>query len=358
MARRAACLDVKDADDQYGRRAATSAALRIAAIYLIVGAGWILLSDRVLLVWAGSPERAAELQTLKGWAYVAATGVLLFALVRGHVWRLAAAAAENARLLGAVRRQAAELEQRVAERTAKLQEANADLQAFTATVSHVLQAPMRAMAGLSQAVEAEYGDRLDEPAREELRAVSAAAARGHALVADLLEYARLTNDDLRPEPTDLGAAVHAARRKLEPTLRASGGTLRIAEPLPSVVCDPGLLVRLVGQILANAVKFVAPGVRPDVRVHAERSGDRVRLWVDDNGLGIATEQRARVFEPFERLHAPDAYEGNGIGLAIVRRGVGRMSGSCGVESAPGGGSRFWIDLPAAGDRHDPASHAA
>jgi signal transduction histidine kinase len=204
------------------------------------------------------------------------------------------------------------------------------------------------MAGFSQVLEAEHAEQLDATARGQLRAVSDAAARAHALIADVLEYARLADESVHPEPTDLEAAVRAARAPLEGLLRGSGGGAHIAGPLPAVLGDPALLARIVGHLLENAVKFVGAGVAPAIRVWAERHDGGVRLWVEDNGIGIAPEHQARIFEPFERLRAADAYPGTGIGLAIVRRGVARMGGDCGVESTPGSGSRFWIELPAVG----------
>jgi signal transduction histidine kinase len=113
------------------------------------------------------------------------------------------------------------------------------------------------------------------------------------------------------------------------------------------------LVQTVVNLLNNAIMFVAPGVHPRIRVWAERRAedDRmyVRLWLEDNGIGIAPHHQQRIFQVFERLHSQDAYPGTGIGLAIVRRGLERMGGRVGVESAEGQGSRFWIELPAAED---------
>src|SRR5262249_27516595 len=96
-----------------------------------------------------------------------------------------------------------------------------------------------------------------------------------------------------------------------------------------------------------AVKFVPPGDMPRVRVRTEQNNGRVRLWVEDNGIGIKPEHQHRIFGMFERLHPERTYEGTGIGLAIVRKAVDRMGGTVGVESDGITGSRFWIDLPAA-----------
>src|SRR5262249_15798239 len=106
----------------------------------------------------------------------------------------------------------------------------------------------------------------------------------------------------------------------------------------------GLLVQAVANLLSNAMKFVTPGTEPHVTVRAEQRRGVVRLWVEDNGIGIASTYHGRIFGAFERLNRMEAYPGTGIGLAIVQRSVERMGGRCGVESMPGEGSRFWIDL--------------
>ena len=108
------------------------------------------------------------------------------------------------------------------------------------------------------------------------------------------------------------------------------------------------LVQVAGNLVSNALKFVSPDVVPEVRIHSEEHDGTVRLRVDDNGIGIAPEHAERVFEVFERLHSRADFPGTGIGLAIVRKGVERMGGSVGVESEPGTGSRFRVDLPRAG----------
>jgi signal transduction histidine kinase len=120
--------------------------------------------------------------------------------------------------------------------------------------------------------------------------------------------------------------------------------------LPDVLGHRTILVQCVANLIGNALKFVAPEVQPHVQVSAERragpQSDRVRLWVADNGIGVAPEHAERIFGVLERLHGSEAYPGTGIGLAIVRRGLERLGGWVGVESTPGHGSRFWLELPA------------
>jgi len=129
--------------------------------------------------------------------------------------------------------------------------------------------------------------------------------------------------------------------------QGEGARIDVATPLPGVLGHDVLLLQVVENLLSNAVKFVAPGVSPRVSIRAERKDALVRVWVEDNGIGIPAQYHDRVFGVFERLNRPEEYPGTGIGLAIVRRAVQRMDGRIGFESEVGRGSRFWIELSAA-----------
>jgi signal transduction histidine kinase len=124
--------------------------------------------------------------------------------------------------------------------------------------------------------------------------------------------------------------------------------IMLKTPLLPVLGHEASLTQCLTNLLSNAVKFVAHGVKPQVLVRTELLNDTVRLWVQDNGLGIPRQAQAKIFEIFQRLHKESEYEGTGIGLAIVRKAVERMGGRVGVESEPGKGSRFWLELKSAG----------
>jgi signal transduction histidine kinase len=143
--------------------------------------------------------------------------------------------------------------------------------------------------------------------------------------------------------------VKETNQQLDTVLREAGATISTVNHLPPVLAHAPTLTQVIANLLSNAVKFVAPGVHPDIRLKAEERGNHVRLWVEDNGIGIAAEHYDRIFRVFERLHGIETYPGTGIGLAIVQKGIERMGGTAGVESTVGAGSRFWIELPAAGE---------
>ncbi len=228
-------------------------------------------------------------------------------------------------------------------RAADLQRANEELDAFSYTVSHDLRAPLRSLEGFSNILLEDYADRLDETGRDYARRISGSAKRMDAMIQDLLQYSRLYRAELPLTPLPLGEVVAEARQQVEAELFDKSAVLTVDASFPEVQGHRPTLVRVLANLLANAVKFVPPGVEPRVRVRGERKAGTVRLWVEDNGIGIAAEHQGRLFRVFERLHK-DEYPGTGIGLAVVQKGIERMGGRVGVESEPGKGSRFWIEL--------------
>lgn len=264
--------------------------------------------------------------------------------VLGPVANQIGLAIENARLFAQVQEYAAGLEERVHERTARLQEANEELEAFAYSVSHDLRAPLRAMEGFAQALLEDHAEQMEPQAQDYARRIFEAAQRMDSLILDLLAYSRVSRMEMRRGPVKLETALQEALTDLAAEIAQKGAQVTVEEPLPRVLAHRSVLIQVLENLLSNAVKFVASGVQPCVRVWAQPRGDRVRLWVEDNGIGIAPEDQERIFRVFERLHGIEAYPGTGIGLAIVRKGVERMGGQVGVESEVGQGSRFWIEL--------------
>ena len=176
---------------------------------------------------------------------------------------------------------------------------------------------------------------------------------------------------------NLDDSVRSALAFLEPDIKAQNAALVVQNPLPSVMAHPATLLILIQNLISNALKFMAPGIQPKVDISAEEylenetaspplvrknpappvhglTGDQptsprrfIRLSVRDNGIGIPSADIPSLFAAFHRLHGKDEYPGTGLGLAIVRKAAERMGGRVGVESAPGQGSRFWLDLAGA-----------
>ena len=225
---------------------------------------------------------------------------------------------------------------------------NRELEAFSSSVSHDLKAPLRAMRAWAQIVLEEYrGKTLDGEAEETLQRVLDAGHRMDSLIQSLLTYAKVSRADVILEGVDLDLVVREAVFTLKAELESRGAEVRIEGPLDFVQGHRTALVQAIANLLSNGNKFMAAGTAPILIVRSEARGDRRRLWVEDNGIGIEPADCERIFRPFERLHGQHAYAGHGIGLAIVQRAVERAGGTVGVESQPGKGSKFWIELPAA-----------
>ncbi|MFN7140421.1 MAG: sensor histidine kinase, partial [Limisphaerales bacterium] len=180
--------------------------------------------------------------------------------------------------------------------------------------------------------------------------ITRSAQRLDALVNDLLSYSRITRGKLAFDTVALDKVLPDVQTSLCELLR--GAKLHIG-PMFTVSAHESTLHLVITNLLSNAVKFVAPGVVPEVKVWAEERGEMIRLWVEDNGIGINAAGLAKIFGVFERLHPINVYPGTGIGLAIVKKAVERMGGSVGVESEPGKGSRFWIELRRGDAQHLP-----
>jgi PAS domain S-box-containing protein len=274
----------------------------------------------------------------------------------------------------------ATLERRVELRTNQLQAANEELEAFTYTVAHDLRAPLRGMQGLAEALLEDYRDILDELGQEYAQQIVNSGQQLEDLIQDLLAYSRLSRTDLSLQVLELESVVAEAIAMVQADAKSRHAQIRVQSPLPAVMAHRVTLVQVIANLLTNAIKFVE-GAPPQVQIwaeeieqpqegetHSETAGELeratvgqwehsqllmascllpvriIRLWVEDNGIGIAPEHQKRIFRVFERLHGIESYPGTGIGLAIVKKGTDRMGGQVGVESQLGQGSRFWIQL--------------
>lgn len=253
-----------------------------------------------------------------------------------------------------LRASAGKLELMVAERTAQLQASIGELEAFAYSLAHDLRAPVRAIHGFTQIVLEMPPDQVGPPAVELLQRVVTAAIRMDGLIHDVLNLSNVIRQPITLSRVNVDALVRSLVHE-RPELSPPRAEITIAEPLLPVLAHEAMLGQCLANLLSNAVKFVEPGTVPRVSVRTEERRDttapsarpRVRIWVEDHGIGIPAEAQDRIFEIFQRLHSAGKYEGSGIGLAIVRKAVERMGGRVGVESESMKGSRFWLELPGA-----------
>lgn len=232
----------------------------------------------------------------------------------------------------------------VRERTAELQEMVNELEHFSYSITHDLRAPLRAMHGFAEMLAEECESHLTDVSREYLRRLTTAAQRMDRLITDALSYSKTVREEVALHPVDPEPLIKGIVESY-PDFALPKAEIAIGQPLPRVIANEAGLTQCFSNILGNAVKFVGKGVVPKVQIRAEHQDGRVRLWFEDNGVGIPTEMHSRVFQMFQR--ASKEFEGTGIGLALVRKVTEKMGGQVGVISEPGRGSRFWVELKSA-----------
>ncbi len=332
-------------EKQSGLREATGK--RVRELVPDFEADWFEILGKVALT--GKPVRFEnEAKALKRWFDVYAFRLggpqsrklaILFTNITGRRQTEEALAVALDRLSN----RATQLESLVVERTARLQESVGELGAYSYSIAHDMRAPLRAMRGFSTILLENYAANLDAEGREYLEKINTAAGRMDTLIQDVLTYTRVAGEEITMDRLD----VHKLVREIiesYPQLQAHNAEIQIEGVLPKILGNDARVAQCLSNLLANAVKFVAPGTKPSVVIRAEIVGAEVRLWIEDNGIGIEPKDQKRIFSMFERVHPESAYEGTGIGLAIVRKAAERMGGSAGVRSEIGHGSKFWIQL--------------
>jgi signal transduction histidine kinase len=238
---------------------------------------------------------------------------------------------------------AGQLEGEVTKRTSELAATNQQLEAFVYSIAHDLRAPLRSLQGFSELLVDEAAATLSTTSKDYANGINKLAHFMDALLSDLLAFSRISQHQVELTPVDLREAVGAMLSRLPMEVRETNTSTEDSGWWPLVLAHEPTLIQILFNLVSNGLKFAVPGVPSLVRLRAQDQGEFIRLWVEDNGIGIAPEHHSQIFKVFTRLQS-DKYPGTGIGLAIVRKGVERMGGRSGVESSFGHGSRFWIEL--------------
>jgi signal transduction histidine kinase len=236
------------------------------------------------------------------------------------------------------------LEQRVCERTAQLEAANKELDAFACSVSHDLRAPLRAVDGFAQILEEEHASQLGEEGRRTLGVVRSEARRMSGLINDLLDFSRLGKHEIRLSDTDMTGLVRELFDQVKGRAADRNVDFRLGE-LPAARADSALLRQVWFNLLDNALKYTRKRRRVEIRVDGTRQGSELVYSIRDNGAGFDMKYADRLFGVFQRLHGSEEFEGTGVGLALVQSIIRRHGGRVWAEAQVERGATFYFTLP-------------
>ncbi|HLP17209.1 MAG TPA: PAS domain S-box protein [Bacteroidota bacterium] len=246
-----------------------------------------------------------------------------------------------------------ELEQRVNERTAQLVEANKELEAFSYSVSHDLRAPLRAIDGFSHILLDNYAGTHDQEARRMLNVVRNNINRMAQLIDDILEFSRTGRKEMNSSEINMEMMAHEVLTELQAAAVNHNVQVEI-DHLPSVVGDSAMMRQVFINLLSNAIKFSRVAQAPTIKIGCYIKGDEIIYFVNDNGAGFDMKQADKLFGVFQRLHSVNEFEGTGIGLAIVKRIVGRLGGRVWAEGKINQGATVYFALPTSAVVHEKA----
>jgi light-regulated signal transduction histidine kinase (bacteriophytochrome) len=256
---------------------------------------------------------------------------------------------ETRRGKGDLEKLSAELEARVGERTAELNETILELETFNYSVSHDLRGPLGSVINFAAILREDYGDRIDDAGKESLARIVQSASAAVSMMDALLVYSRSGRSELRKAPLDMGRLVQEVHDEFVLSSPRLSCALKVGE-LPDVVADESMMRFIFTNLISNACKFARPGETPQVEIGASVSGGEASFYVRDDGVGFDMRYAEKLFKVFERLHSADAYPGHGVGLAIVARMVRRHGGRVWAQGAVGKGATFFFTVPGTGGR--------
>ncbi|WP_408669702.1 sensor histidine kinase [Sanguibacter biliveldensis] len=314
-----------------------------AAVVVAVGTWWTL-RRRVLEPLADLAAKAEAVSTgeldlpvrTEGPGEIASLAHAVDAMRVELVARMASEARSRAEI--------AEAHEQVLEQAEELRRSNRDLEQFAYVASHDLQEPLRKVASFTQLLQKRYGGELDERADQYIEFAVDGAKRMQRLIQDLLGFSRVGRSAGEAVEVDLVEACATAVTTLDAAVEESGGQVEVGD-LPVVLGQQTLLVQLFQNLVGNALKFRHPDRTPHVILGAVRRDDAWELWCSDNGIGIDQQYADRVFVIFQRLHAKDAYEGTGIGLALCKKIVEFHGGEIWLDTDVSQGTTIRWTLP-------------
>jgi PAS domain S-box-containing protein len=291
---------------------------------------------------------AATGQPEKFETYVKALGIWfsisVYSPARGHFVAVFDNVTKRKQIEETLRQLNLELEERVHQRTAQLEAANKELEAFSYSVSHDLRAPLRAVDGFAGILAEEHAGRLDEEGRRVVGVIRREATRMGQLIDDLLAFSRAGREPMRSVEIDLTTLARTVFE--ECAASAAGGKIRLTlNPLLPARGDPSLIRQVLVNLLSNAIKYTGPRAEAEIELGSRPEGSENVYWVKDNGVGFDPKYAHKLFGIFQRLHGDDQFAGTGVGLALVQRIILRHGGRVWAESKPSEGAVFYFTLP-------------
>ena len=322
-------------ESDMGHYRARVAALVVPHAVLLAAAALLLLVATVLARGTGRRELRDLARVLRGASEE-----------NNYALRAVEGAGETGQLSAAVNKLLEQMQQRdliLRRRTTELEAANAELEAFSYSVSHDLRSPLASMKGFSQALSEDSMDRLDESGRECLLWIGNAVEQMDKLISGLLQMSRVSRAEIRRTRVNVSAMAASIAESLRQRQPARDVDFQI-EPELAATADEDLLHAVLENLMSNAFKFTGKKDRATIAVGAALEQGRPALFVRDNGAGFDSTKSARMFTPFQRLHSSSEFEGTGIGLSTVKRIVERHGGAIWAESQPGNGAAFFFTL--------------
>ncbi|MCK9283087.1 MAG: PocR ligand-binding domain-containing protein [Rhodocyclaceae bacterium] len=251
----------------------------------------------------------------------------------------------------ALRQLNAELEQRVSNRTEQLEAANRELEEFSYSISHDMRTPLRAVAGFARILLDEHGARLDPEGRRLLGVVHDNTVFMGQLIDGIIEFLRLGRCRMECQTIDVGAMAREVFAQRVAAVPERTVRLTVGE-LPPAWGDPAMIRRALENLLSNAIKFTRPRAEALIEINGRADAGESLYCVRDNGVGFDMKYQSKLFKVFERVHAPGEFEGTAIGLAVVKRVVGRHGGRVWAEGKIGEGAAISFSLPGKGKQSE------
>jgi light-regulated signal transduction histidine kinase (bacteriophytochrome) len=265
-----------------------------------------------------------------------------------------AIAIEQERLRTEIAAYTAELEKRVAERTALLEASNKDLEAFAYSVSHDLRAPLRGINGFALILEQEYAQKLDDDGKSLLDNIRGNTNKMDHLITGLLTLSRANHEQLNYIPIEMNSLVRSIYNDIATPEVLDKFIFKLSK-LPNVSADLTLLRQIWTNLISNAIKYTSPQPDPQIEIDGYTEKGNCIYFIRDNGVGFNPLYKDKLFGIFQRLHKESEFEGTGIGLTIVQRIVQHHGGKVWAESEPGKGATFYFSIPENSERNSSSS---